>query len=197
MNNFKNRYIFLRHGMNIHQTDLKGVLYCWPDDTPPVSLLKEGIEEVKKAGEILKDKHIDGIYSSDILRTRQTSEIVAKAINFDSEKIVYDQRLRDINWGIFGGKTEKEGWEFYNNNYLKRFEIAPPEGESWNECQKRMVEALKSIENSNQNKNILIVSHADSLWLLEGYMRGMDNETLLNQKGEMLMEPGEVKEIYE
>ncbi len=183
--------------MNIHQTDLKGILYCWPDDTPPVSLLKEGIEEVEESGEILKDKHIDCIYSSDILRTRQTSEIVAKAINFDSEKIVYDQRLRDINWGIFGGKTEKEGWEFYNNNYLKRFEIAPPEGESWNECQKRMVEALKSIENSNQNKNILIVSHADSLWLLEGYMRGMDNETLLNKKGEMLMEPGEVKEIYE
>lgn len=183
--------------MNIHQTELKGVLYCWPDDTPPVSLLKEGVEEVEKAGETLKDKQIDCIYSSDILRTRQTSEIVAKIIGYNLEDIVYDQRLRDINWGIFEGKTEEEGWEFYNNNYLKRFEIAPPEGESRSECQKRMSEVVKSIENSNQNKNILIVSHADPLWLLEGYMKGMDNPTLLNKKEEMLMQPGEVKEIYE
>jgi broad specificity phosphatase PhoE len=197
MNNLKNRYFLLRHGRNIHQTELANIHYCWPDDTPPVSLLKEGEEQIERAGEILKDKHIDCIYCSDIWRTKQTASIIAKKISFDSEKIIYDERLRDSNWGIFGGKKIDESWKFFNNDHLKRFEIAPSEGESWRDCQKRMIEVLKDIENNNQNKNILIISHGDPLWLLEGYMEGMDTKTLISKEKEIAMEPGELKEIYE
>ena len=190
-----NRYFFLRHGKNIHQTEKKGILYCWPDDNPPCILLEEGIKEVEKAGDILKDKKIDIIYSSDILRARQSAEIVAKKIGYDIQKIVYEERFRDINWGIFGGKTEKEGWEFFDNNRTKRFEIAPPGGESWNQCQERMIEGFKSIEEKFQNKNILIVSHNDSLWLLERYIKGIDNYEEFFP--EDYMQTGEVREIYE
>jgi phosphohistidine phosphatase SixA len=73
--NLKNRYFFLRHGKNIHQTELKDIIYCYPDDETPCSLIEEGIEQAKKAGEELKDKKIEYIYCSDILRTRQTAKI--------------------------------------------------------------------------------------------------------------------------
>jgi broad specificity phosphatase PhoE len=111
----------------------------------------------------LKDKNIDCIYASDILRIKQTIEIVAEKIGFDLDKVIYDERMRDINWGVFGGQKEADGWKYYNNDYMKRYEVAPPGGESWKECQERMVSALNSIEEQQQSKTILIVSHATAV----------------------------------
>jgi len=33
---------------------------------------------------------------------------VAEIIGFSKNKIIYDARLRDINWGILGGKTKNK-----------------------------------------------------------------------------------------
>jgi len=192
----KNRYFLLRHGKTIHQTEKKDITYNYPDDNPACVLLEQGIKEVQLAGEILKWKNIDLIFSSDILRTRQTVKIVAELINYDIEKIVYDKMLRDINWGIFGGKSEEKAWAYYNNDMIKKFEQSVPQGESWNQCRERMVEVLKEIEDSFENKNVLIVSHEDPLWLLEGYMRGKSNEELiLEENKKESIETGEIREI--
>ncbi len=195
--NLKNRYFFLRHGQNIHQTEKKGIVYFWPDDNPPCSLIKEGKEEAEKAGELLKNKQIDHIFSSDILRSRETAKIAAEVMGYDPDKIIYDTRLRDLNWGIFGGKTKEEYWNFYNNDRMKAFETPVPDGESWNQCRERMISLLNEIESNFQNKNILIVSHGDPLWLLEGYIRNMDDQTLLDKRKEMMIQPGKLKEIHE
>lgn len=192
----KNKYFLLRHGETIHQAEKKNIIYFYPDDDPPCSLLDEGIKEAQIAGEALKRKNIDLIFSSDILRTRQTAEIVAELINYDLEKIVYDTRLRDVNWGIFGGKSKEESWAYYNNDMIKKFELGVPQGESWNQCKARMVEVLEEIENNFVNKNILIVSHGDPLWLLGGYIRGKSNEELiLEMSRKKDIRTGEIREI--
>ncbi|MDD2274234.1 MAG: histidine phosphatase family protein [Candidatus Pacebacteria bacterium] len=195
--NLKNRYFFLRHGKNIHQTELKDIIYCYPDDETPCSLIEEGIEQAKKAGEELKDKKIEYIYCSDILRTRQTAKIVAGIIGFNEDEIIYDTRLRDINWGLFGGKHKDEAWAYYNNDKSKKFNEPTPGGETWNDCRERMKKVLNEIENIFQGKNVLIVSHGDPLWLLEGYIKGINDEELLNKRAETLIQTGEVREIYE
>ena len=192
----KNRYFLLRHGKTIHQAEKKDIIYNYPDDNPACVLLEQGIKEVQLAGEILKGKNIDLIFSSDILRTRQTVKIVAELINYDIEKIVYDKRLRDINWGIFGGKSKEKAWAYYDNDMMKKFEQGVPQGESWDQCKKRMAEVLKEIENNFENKNVLIVSHGDPLWLLEGYMRGKNNEELiLEENKKESIKTGEIREI--
>lgn len=195
--NLKNRYFFLRHGQNIHQAEHPGIIYFWPDDNPPYCLTEQGKEESKKAGELLKKDKIDHLFSSDILRCRETSKIVAEIINYDTDKIIYDTRLRDLNWGAFGGKTKEEYWNFYNNDRMKAFDIAIPNGESWNQCKERVVSFFNEIEEQFQDKNILLVSHGDTLWLLEGYIKGIDNQTLLEKRPEIILKTGEVKEIYE
>jgi broad specificity phosphatase PhoE len=195
--NLKNRYFLLRHGQNNHQAEQKDIIYHWPDGNPPYYLTELGKEEAKKAGEALKNNQIDCFFSSDILRCRETAKIVAEIINYDIDKIIFDTRLRDLNWGAFGGKTKEEYWNFYDNNRTKAFEIAIPEGESWNQCKERIVNLLNEIENNFQNKNILIVSHGDPLWLLEGHIKGIDNESLLNKRKEILLQTGQVKEIHE
>lgn len=193
----KNRYFFLRHGKNIHQAELKDIIYGFPDDNPPCSLIEEGILQSKKAGKDLKDKNIEYIYSSDALRTRETAQIVAEEIGFNLDNIIYDTRLRDDNWGIFCGKNKEDAWNFYNNDKIKKFDVPTPQGETWNQCRERMVNFLKDIEdNFEEKKNILIVSHGDPLWLLEGYIKGIDsNEELLNKRSEMMLRVGEFKEI--
>jgi len=191
----KNKYILLRHGKNIHQTKLKDIIYHFPDDNPPCQLIEEGIEEAKRASEKIKEKNIDYIYCSDILRARQTAKIVADIIGFDSEKIIYDTRLRDINWGIFCGKHKDEAWAYYNYDKMRKFNEPTPEGETWNDCRKRMIDVLQEIERNNENKNILIISHGDPLWLLEGYIKGKSDEELVEKRSEIMIQTGEVREI--
>lgn len=192
----KNRYFLLRHGKTIHQAEKKDIIYNYPDDNPACVLLEQGIKEVQLAGEILKGKNIDLIFSSNILRTRQTVKIVAELINYNLEKIVYDKRLRDINWGIFGGKSKEKVWAYYNNDMMKQFEQGVPQGESWNQCRERMAEVLKEIEDNFENKNVLIVSHGDPLWLLEGYIKGKSNEELiLEENKKESIKTGEIREI--
>ena len=192
----KNKYFLLRHGKTIHQAEKKDIIYNYPDDNPACVLLEQGIKEVQLAGEILKGKNIDLIFSSNILRTRQTVKIVAELINYDIEKIVYDKRLRDINWGIFGGESKEKAWAYYDNDMMEKFEQGVPQGESWNQCKERMVEVLEEIEDNFENKNVLIVSHGDPLWLLEGYMRGKSNEELIFEKNKNEdIKTGEIREI--
>jgi broad specificity phosphatase PhoE len=57
-----------------------------------------GLKEVTLAGLKLQECNIDLIYSSDILRTKQTSEIVASILGIS--EIKFNQKLRDLNWGI-------------------------------------------------------------------------------------------------
>jgi len=192
----KNQYFLLRHGKTIHQTEKKNIIYGYPDNNPPCVLLKEGIEEVRLAGEKLKEKNIDYVFASDILRVKQTVEIIAEIIGYDLEKVVYDKRLRDINWGILGGKNKEDAWAYYDNDKMKKFEMSVPKGESWNQCQERMVAVLNEIENSYQNKNILIVSHGDPLWLLEGYLKGKSNRELIDEmNNNQDIKTGEIREI--
>jgi broad specificity phosphatase PhoE len=192
----KNKYFLLRHGKTIHQVEKKDITYDYPDDNPPCVLLEEGINEARLAGERLKDKNIDLIFASDILRIKQTVEIVTKIIGYDLDKVVYDQRLRDVNWGILAGKSKEEAWAYYDNDKIKKFEIGVPQGESWNQCQERMIAVINDIENKFEDKNILIVSHGDPLWLLEGYLKGKSNEELLNElKNNQDIKTGEIREI--
>ena len=195
--NLKNRYFFLRHGQNIHQTEKKDMAYGWPDDPTPCALIKEGKEEAEKAGELLEDKQIDHIFASDILRCRETAKIAAGIMGYDLSKIIYDTRLRDWNWGDFGGKPKAEIWSFYDNNRMKAFKTPIPGGESWDQLRNRVVSLLNEIEDEFQNKNILIVSHGDTLWLLEGYIKSIDDQTLLDKRQDMMLKPGEVREIHE
>ncbi|MCK4474010.1 histidine phosphatase family protein [Candidatus Parcubacteria bacterium] len=189
----QNKYFILRHGQTIHQTRKKGLVYGWPDAKPPIELTKLGRKQVKKSVQELKNKNIDLIFCSDIFRTRQTSKIVMKELNM--EAIKYDKRLRDINWGIFQEKSKFLAWNYYENPKM-RFKKAPPKGESWNDCQNRMKDFFKEIDKKYKAKNILIISHGDPLWLLEGWVKKLNQEQLLKQKlGKKTIQTGELRKI--
>jgi broad specificity phosphatase PhoE len=184
----ENRYFLLRHGQNFYQSELPDIVYPWPEPFP-ILLTDKGKGEIRVSAKRLKKKKIDIIFSSDAARARQSAEIVGKEIGSD---IILDSRLRDTNFGIFGKKKKEEYNNFFSEK-KEKFIKRPPEGENWDDVGERVKEFLNETEEKYKNKNILIVSHGDPLWLLEGLLRNIkDKEELLGLK---MQETGEIREI--
>jgi len=173
----QNSYFILRHGQTSYQ--LKKEKMCYPCPEPsPILLTEKGKKQIKVAAKKLKEEKIDLIYSSDIPRAGQTAKIVAQELGLG---VIFDSQLQDINMGIFRGRPNKEVRQYFP--YRKEWFFKPvPQGESWNDAKERMINFLKEIDKKYKNKKILIVSHGDPLWLLEGAVKGLDNEQLLEQK---------------
>ena len=200
-----NQYFILRHGETIYQAQKIERIYSWPEKSP-IKLSQKGEREIKKIAKLFKKKKIDLIYSSDIYRARQTAEILASELGLKinpirelkevdnsqdidfSQGVNFDSRLRDINFGIYQSKSKKEFYRDYPVS-KRRFYQRPKAGESWNDVKKRMVNFLKEIDKKPKGKTILIVSHGDPLWLLEGTLKGLSNEEMLREK----LENGTIK----
>ncbi len=176
-----NKYFTLRHGEANHTK--KDTIAGWSELKNPASasrLTEIGKKQVKKSTEQLKKLGgVDLIFSSDFIRTKETAEIVADVLNFDKKKIIFDERLREYNVGIFDGKKIKEHKAYFNNNQLREFTASAPEGETLNNVKKRMIEFLFELEKKYKNKKILIVSHGDPLWVFEAGIKGLENEKIL------------------
>ncbi len=181
---FNNSYFFLRHGETPFQSKKEKVIYPWPEPEP-IHLTEEGRKKVEKAGEELRNKNIDLIFSSDITRTRETAEIIKGKLGLEAK---FDKRLREIDSGVFRGGIIKKYYDFLGKDKINK---KPPRGESKKECQKRLFDFLKEIDSQSKAKKILIISHADPLWLLRGAMMNLDDKELLKKEKEFHQKPAE------
>lgn len=173
----RNKYILLRHGETKYQAEKLDIFYP-KDENPILSITENGKRQIEKVAKELNSLSIDLIYSSTFYRTKQTAEIVNKELWKD---IVFDERLIDTNFGIFSGKSGKEYKEFFSNK-KERFLTRPPKGESWNDVKERVVKVIEEIEEKYNNKMVLIISHADPLWILAGYLKGLNEDEMLEQR---------------
>ncbi len=190
-----NKYYFLRHGITNYQIEKPDHSYEDPLGED-VDLADEGREKVKEVAQKIEKGEIDVIYASDALRTKQTAKIVAEKLDVE---IKFDKRLRDTNLGIFHGKKKEEYYKEFPK-IIDRFKKAPEEGESWNEVRRRVWDAVLDIEEENEDKNILIVSHANPLWLLKGALNGLLNKEMVDQEKKDkidYIEPGELNGPFE
>ena len=169
-----NNYFILRHGDSLRQR--KKVAMCWPEKIY-CPLTKKGEEEVKIAAKKLKKEKIGIIFSSDLLRTKQTAEILSQETG---TKIVFNKNLREFNVGIFNGKDPKLAWDYLSDVVSAKL----PKGESLMGVRKRMYGFLKEIDKKYQDKNILIVSHELPLTILEGALNGSSIGEILEGRKE-------------
>lgn len=181
---YKNNYLLLRH---VEADNVERIVSSWPE-IEIARLTKEGKKDLKKLVQKIKKEKIDLIFSSDIYRTKVTAEAIAKEYGL---KVNYDSRLRETDYGIFNGKPVKEYQNFFENE-MQKFEKAPKDGETLKEVKERTFNFAKELEKKYKNKNILIVTHADPLWVLEGAMKGMDEVEILKIP---YPQPGECRKI--
>ncbi|MEK7146991.1 MAG: class I tRNA ligase family protein, partial [Patescibacteria group bacterium] len=175
----KNRFFIMRHGEAEH--NLKDVIASGPETENRTSCLTEkGKKQAQAAGQKLKKAEIkiDFIVSSPYWRAKETSAVFAKELGL-KKKIIFEEKLSELNCGVFNWRTVKEHGKFFDSP-IEKFIKKPVGGETLNDVKKRMFAVISSLDEANDGKNILIVGHGDPLWVLEGAVRHLPNEKILN-----------------
>lgn len=129
----------------------------------PWNLSKKWILQSEKIWKFLKNENfqIKKIFSSDLKRAKNTTEIINNFLNLEIKflKILRERKAWNIEW-----KKENEiNWEKYEKkdfNYRKHFWW-----ENFLQVKKRAKKFLKKIR-KNEKKNILVVSHSVFILLL-------------------------------
>jgi len=166
-----NNLILLRHGQS--QWNLENRFTGWKD----VPLTDNGIKEAKNAGKLmLKNKiKIDLIFSSILQRANKTAELAIKEMNLsnfwidDQLVMTRDKSLNERDYGDLVGLNKEETAKKYGKEQVhiwrRSYDVPPPGGESLENVVDRVKPYFeKSISPAlNDNKNIIIVAHGNSL----------------------------------
>lgn len=128
-------------------------------------LTEIGIRQAHNLAEIIKKNNIviDKIYSSPLIRTRQTAQIVAEANNLEVAEMPL---LIERDFGTMSGKYTKDIERLCAPNIIKTEKIIyflnVPQSESFEDTLIRAQKILKEIESKHKDQNILLVTHGDT-----------------------------------
>ena len=163
----------IRHGESQANVDRS----CYKEQANRlVELSESGRQQAKKAGEFIKSNlNVDSnntlLFSSSYVRAHQTAEKIKSFLNI---KIYLDDRLVELNYGLFDGLDTRERFElypeeakyYYENKALRNeFYSRLPMGESpmdvairfqsfWSDVKRNLLEGNSSME------NIILVAHS-------------------------------------
>ncbi|OGN27283.1 MAG: hypothetical protein A2941_00290 [Candidatus Yanofskybacteria bacterium RIFCSPLOWO2_01_FULL_49_17] len=162
----KNTYYVMRHGYtNRNEGSMTEAIVSTKLESDTYHLTEDGKAGVQQALELLKLEGIDVIYTSPFHRTKETAQIAARILH---KEVITDNRLVDISEGIVA-----EGKSISSATRRKTPQDKPVDGESWNDVRVRAMDFMKELETKHKNKKILIISHQDTLWLIDAIGKGL------------------------
>lgn len=142
-----------------------------------VELTETGALQAVKAGKKLKGEKIHKIFSSPLKRAKNTAEIIADEINFNKKDIIIENRLTEVNFGIFENLTWEEIVELYADEIESWIEFKHkykfPKGEGYDDIIKRV-----SVFLDNVPDNSLIATHYGVIQAVLLYFNIADDDTL-------------------
>jgi enolase len=155
--------IVLRHGKSIWNQENR---FTGFED---VKLCDQGKEEANYASELLKNIHFDVIFSSDLFRTIETAQVIAKDQKY-KQPISQIVDFKERDYGDLTGKNKTELMSEYGETQVKiwrrSYYSGPPNGENLDDVVNRVARgyADNNIHKLLQaNKNVIIVAHGNSL----------------------------------
>jgi probable phosphoglycerate mutase len=160
--------LLIRHGENDYVKTGK-----FAGRIPGVHLNEKGYQEANEIADGLKDVPLSAVYSSPLERAIETAQPLAKARKL---KITIAEGLIETDIGDWKGLEIKKArklpeWKSVQN-FPSRFRF--PKGESFQEEQTRLVNAMeKIIESHKPDEWVAIFSHADPIKLIIAYYLGM------------------------
>jgi broad specificity phosphatase PhoE len=125
-----------------------------------ISLNEVGFREAELIGEYLKGKDIHVIYSSPLLRAKETARRIAQVFNL---KVQLLEGIIDMSFGKWEGRPLREvrihDGELYQQWREQPHLVKLPGGESLDEVRMRAMAALEAVMESYHGNNIVLVSH--------------------------------------
>ncbi len=155
------RILLIRHGQTDWNSEGR-----WQGHID-IPLNTNGLEQAQALALHLKDHPITAIYSSDLLRARQTAAPIAQALGLTVQA---DARLRELNLGSFQGLTNAEISSQYPQQAAQMREdylgFPFPEGESRRTMQQRALATFREIVAKEPGPEIAIVTHGGTIRVL-------------------------------
>ncbi len=132
--------------------------YLFPGRLPEFPLTERGREQVEKLAIFFQKRPIVAIYSSPLLRTRQTAEIIASHLDLS---IKFDDRLLEVRTNLEGISMQKFDETNGELSYLPQYYAKG--AESMDELASRMVGFIEEKRKEHQGKNALVITHGDPM----------------------------------
>ena len=143
-----------------------------------IELSEQGIEEANKAGQNFKNLDIkfNIVFTSELKRAQETAKIILQNLDQwdflnNDGKIISNINLNERDYGDLTGLNKKETAEKFGEEQVHKwrrgYSDQPPNGESLEDVVRRVTkyfeEVIKPAIQSNENDNILIAAHGNSL----------------------------------
>ena len=179
--------LLIRHGENDYTKKHKLAGYL-----PDIHLNERGQKQAQDLADALKDVPIKAIYSSPLERARETAAPIATARRLE---VQIETGLIETNVGKWQGRSIKA---LNLNKLWKVVQRAPsrakfPEGETFYECQSRIVATLDKIVATHKPRDIIAcVFHADPIKLAVAHYIGLP----LDQFQRLGCDTGSISALY-
>ena len=143
-----------------------------------IELSEQGIEEANKAGQNFKNLDIkfNIVFTSELKRAQETAKIILQNLDqwdfLNNEgKIISNINLNERDYGDLTGLNKKETAEKFGEEQVHKwrrgYSDQPPNGESLEDVVRRVTkyfeEVIKPAIHNDENENILIAAHGNSL----------------------------------
>lgn len=139
-----------------------------------IPLTEIGNRQAVLTGNRLKKYNISALYCSDLLRAKETAEVIGNILKLD---INVKEELKEIDFGELTGHTDAENeanYEFFLEKKKKmQWDIPYPGGECNEEVYKRAMPALKKII-EKEDGNVCIVTHGGTIRAILSGILGVD-----------------------
>lgn len=140
-----------------------------------VELSKEGREQADLLGKRLKTYDIEAVYSSQLIRAKETADIINSYL--EKPRLI-DERWQEADFGGMTGLTNEELKEKYGDFLAKRAQMTedipyPDGGENCQMIFERSFQALKDLT-KEPYKNVCVVTHGGVLRALITGIMGAD-----------------------
>jgi broad specificity phosphatase PhoE len=146
--------VFIRHGTSTWNDErrIQGQL------DPPLS--EKGRDQARKLGARFRDTQVDGFYSSDLARARETAAAIAEVIGQSPE---FRPELREVALGEWEGLQRAdimarypEQWEQWSEH--PSWDIVPG-GEGTDAFESRVGAAIEGLIERHRSGRVLVVTH--------------------------------------
>jgi len=155
--------IFLRHGETPHTVEKK---FSGSGGDDP-GLTETGRAQARAAATYLS--RIGGVHAvlaSPMRRTRETAEVVAEALGLE---VAVTDAWREVSFGDWDGHTFAEiqqKWPDQLSAWMGSTAVAPPGGESFDQCARRARMARDAVLSAYPGKTVVVVTHVTPIKLM-------------------------------
>ena len=143
-----------------------------------------GIEQAERLGRRFAGHHLRGIFTSSLLRSRQTAERIVSS-NGHGVRPIIEPRLSEIHLGAWEGLTPEEVDAQFNNAYQQWRDmpssVVIPGAEPLAAFQGRVRAALRTIMNGVGQGEYVVVSHGGVIAAFLADVLGADYDLVLRR----------------